>query len=302
MHVTSVKGIGTAKGKVILLGEHAVVHGSPALALAIDRGVRVTGEKVSGPLTLSVPGKQNRIAAGDGSMEGRALAALADEIGIPCNGAQLVAEVAIPTRAGLGSSAALAAACTRALVSLFDVDISDVRLFEAVQSSERVFHGTPSGLDATVALNGGILAFSREHGMRKITASPPPLLVVNSKECGDTKTTVAHFAERLTATGDEGTRRLSRISQLVAQGIHALERADLETLGTAMNENQAHLSWFGVSTARLDGIIEMALRTGALGAKLTGGGGGGCAVVLTKPGDSKVSQTLAEAGFEVMAI
>jgi mevalonate kinase len=302
MPVASVKGIGTAKGKVILLGEHAVVHGSPALALAIDRGVRVTAEKGSGPLTLSIPGKQNRIIAGGESMEGRALKALANEIGIPCHGAQLVAEVAIPTRAGLGSSAALAAACTRALVALFGVDLSAVRLFEAVQSSERVFHGTPSGLDATVALNGGILVFSREHGMRKITASPPPLLVVHSKECGDTKTTVARFAERLTATGDEGARRLSRISQLVEQGIRALEQADLETLGTAMNENQTHLSWFGVSTERLDGIVEMALRAGALGAKLTGGGGGGCAVILTKPGDTAVSRTLAQAGFEVMAI
>jgi mevalonate kinase len=157
-------------------------------------------------------------------------------------------------------------------------------------------------LDATVALNGGILVFSREHGMRKITASPPPLLVADSNEFGDTKTTVARFAERLAETGDEGAGRISRISQLVEQGIQAVEHADLEKLGTAMNENHTHLSWFGVSTARLDEIVEMALRAGALGAKLTGGGGGGCAVILTKPGDVAVRRKLEDADFKVMAV
>ncbi len=302
MNNLSSKVIGTAKGKVILLGEHAVVHGSPALALAIDNGVRVTAEKIPGPFTLSVPGKQRRIVAGSESMEGRALGELANEIGIPSNGVQLVAKLDIPTRAGLGSSAALAAACARALVSLFGVDISDARLFEAVQSSERVFHGTPSGLDATVALNGGILVFSRGHGMRKITASPPPLLVVHSNEFGDTKTTVARFAERLAETGAEGVGRLSRISQLVEQGIQALEHTDLEKLGTAMNENHTHLSWFGVSTEKLDEIVKTAIRAGALGAKLTGGGGGGCAVILTKPGDIAVRRKLEDADFKVLDI
>lgn len=302
MSKVSSNGIGTARGKVILLGEHAVVHGSPALALAIPSGVRVTAEKTAGPLTLYIHGRDDRVIAGNGSMESHALLLLAKQIGIPSEDVHLVAEVDIPTRAGLGSSAALAAACARALVSLFDIDISDTRLFEAVQSSEGVFHGTPSGLDATVALHGGILVFSREQGMRKISAPPPPLLVVHSNECGDTKTTVARFSERLAETGEEGQGRLSRISQLVEHGIRALVHGDLEKLGQAMNENHHHLAWFGVSTDRLDRIVKLALAAGALGAKLTGGGGGGCAVVLTKPGDTLVSAKLAQAGFEVIGI
>jgi mevalonate kinase len=247
-------------------------------------------------------GRADRVVAGNETMEGQALERLAKKIGIASDGVRLVAKVDIPTRAGLGSSAALAAACARALVSLFNIDISDAHLYEAVQSSERVFHGTPSGLDATVALQGGILVFSREQGMRKISATPPPLLVVHSKEFGDTKTTVARFSERLAETGEEGYGRLSQISQLVERGIRALECGDLEKLGQAMNENHTHLSWFGVSTEMLDRIVKLALEAGALGAKLTGGGGGGCAVVLTKPGDTLVSEKLVQAGFEVMDI
>jgi mevalonate kinase len=138
--------------------------------------------------------------------------------------------------------------------------------------------------------------------MRRITATPPPLLVVHSKEYGDTKTTVARFSERLALTGQEGSDRLARMSHLVEQGIRALEHDDLETLGQVMDENHTHLSWFGVSTKTLDGIVKLAREAGALGAKLTGGGGGGCAVILTKPGDTAIGRKLEDGGFEVMDI
>ncbi len=291
------EAVGQAKGKIILLGEHAVVHGSPALASAIDRGVRVIAKTSDHGLTLTINGLPRKVAAGDKSLEGQALEQLALYLGLNSKGAHLDVNVEIPTRAGLGSSAAIAAACARALASLFETNPKEVDLYNAVQASEKVFHGNPSGLDATIALKGGVLVFSRAKGAHPIFPMPLPLLVIYSKEPGDTRETVAHFAARLKQFETEGKDRLSRIARLVELGQIALEQGDLAGLGQVMNENQDHLAWFGVSTPTLDHISKLARQKGALGAKLTGGGGGGCAVVLTRPDDTTVAHGLSEAGF-----
>ena len=94
MH-SSGTGIGEAKGKVILLGEHAVVHGAPALAMSVNRGVRVTASEATGPLTLTVAGRSDPVIAGDGSTEGEALEQLAGKLGIQPGGVSLFAEMHI---------------------------------------------------------------------------------------------------------------------------------------------------------------------------------------------------------------
>ncbi len=302
--MNSAKGsaLGHSGGKVILLGEHAVVHGSNAVAMGIRPGVRVTASRESQDLVLCVPGWKSSFAANDGSREGEAIRQLVRALGLEPEGILLEAEFEIPTRAGLGSSAALACAAAHAIVSLADIEVDGEGLFNAIQASERVFHGNPSGLDARVALDKGMVLFSRSEGTRPITAQPPPMLVFHSGEQGDTHTTVALFAERLKETGNDGASRLSRIKALVDRGVDALARGDLEALGEVMKENHAQLTWFGMSTPSLDKIVRTALDAGALGAKLTGGGGGGCAVVLTQPHDTTVAQRIVAAGFEQVEI
>ncbi|MCP4601530.1 MAG: mevalonate kinase [Proteobacteria bacterium] len=302
MTLKTSEAVGRASGKVILLGEHAVVHGSYALALGIKRGVRISARESSGALSLSVRNWDRCFKVDDGTREGQALEKLVRALGIEPDGISLEALFEIPTRAGLGSSAALSAAAARAIVSLRKIEATQERLFEAVQAAERVFHGNPSGLDAKAALQGGVLLFSRSQGVRPVDAAAPPLLVVHSGQEGDTHETVARFTARLKESGKEGASRLSRISSLVERGVTALKQGDLKTLGQLMNENQEQLSWFGVSTTTLDRISRLALEAGALGAKLTGGGGGGCAVVLTEPGDTSVVRQLASAGFKSVDI
>ncbi|MCP4674959.1 MAG: mevalonate kinase [Deltaproteobacteria bacterium] len=298
--MTSTKGptVGHSGGKVILLGEHAVVHGSYAVAMGIRPGVRVSARREGEDLVLSIPRWESSFAANDGSREGEAIRQLVCALGLEPEGMLLEAEFEIPARAGLGSSAALACAAARAIVSLTDIEMDKIGLFNAIQASERVFHGNPSGLDARVALDEGVVLFSRSEGARPITAQPPPLHVFHSGEQGDTYTTVARFAKRLKETGDEGASRLLRISLLVDRGVDALARGDFEALGEVMNENQDQLAWFGMSTPNLNKIVRTALEAGALGAKLTGGGGGGCAVVLTRSDDTTVARRVAAAGFE----
>jgi mevalonate kinase len=214
----------------------------------------------------------------------------------------LAIEVAaeVPSRAGLGASAAVAAAVARALCAWSGREVSKALLFDAVQASERVFHGNPSGLDASVALYGGAIVFSKRDGARPITAPAIPLLIVHSGEHGETRREVARVARMIDARPEEARARLGRIAALVEGGIAALGEGDLETLGGLMNQNHDHLSWFGVSTPSLDHIVDTARRAGAWGAKMTGSGGGGVAIVLAPEKRRRIATTLKTAGYSVM--
>lgn len=290
---------GAACGKAILLGEHAVVHNKPALAVGIPLGVRVVAEPSAGSLALAVSPWGLMTTVGDGTRVGEALAALTAALGMTGDGLKLVAEASLPPGAGLGSSAALAAAAARALAASCSIELDDVKLFSAVQAAERIFHGNPSGLDAAVAIHGGVLRYDRKQGIKQLAVEAPPLVAIHSGTTGNTREMVAHFANRLAEHPREGGRRLARIANLVESGIAAIESEALRELGLAMTECHEHLAWFGVSTEELDRICQIALQAGALGAKLTGGGGGGCAIALVEPGNRKpVAEAIADAGFQ----
>jgi mevalonate kinase len=295
------KPIGSASGKVILLGEHAVVHGAPALATGIPLGVRVEATSHDGPTRVRIESWNLDAAVNDGTPVGNALLALLEELGVTERGASLIGESRVPPRAGLGSSAALGTAIVRALAAFHDLEIDDDRVFTAVQASERVFHGNPSGLDAAVAIHGGVLRFDRENGAEPLRAEPPPIVVAHSGTEGRTAQTVAGFARQLADRAAEGQLRLARMAELTQIGVRAIGGNRLAELGAAMNECHEQLAWFGVSTDDLDHICDVARASGALGAKLTGGGGGGCAVALVDPADARaVADAIAAAGFEVV--
>jgi mevalonate kinase len=291
--------VGRSGGKVILLGEHAVVHGSPAIALCLPDKTRVTARFAPGPTALEVPAWALTARVDGGGPADEALRGLVDALGAPREGLLLAGESALPARAGLGASASIAAASARAILAILGRDPSSATLHEAVQASERAFHGTPSGVDAAAVLGDGVIRFSRAEGVASLDVPAPALVVVYTGSPGDTGVTVAVFAARLASEPAEGARRLDAIRAIVERGVGALERGDAPALGRLMDENQAHLAWFGVSTAALDRACAEARAAGALGAKLTGGGGGGCAIALVRPADrSRVAARLRAAGFE----
>jgi mevalonate kinase len=267
-----------APGKVILLGEHAVVHGQPAIVASIERGVRVTVVPRPGGATgTSLAARDPRLA--DAIRLAARLSGVEDGFDVEVEGD-------LPVAMGLGSSAALAVALLRALAASTGRALDDASAARNAHEIERLFHGTPSGVDGTAAAYGGVLWFEagREPGHARITlAAPLPLLVVLSRTPHTTARTVGGLRERAARSPAVYRPVLAAIGELVAGARGALERGDRALLGELMTMNHGLLRACGVSTAELDAIVECALQEGALGAKLTGAGGGGAVVAL--PGD-----------------
>jgi len=273
---------GHAFGKVILLGEHAVVYGAPALAAELDRGVQAVAR--------AAPADRLRIGErvsleGDGSELARALAALRASLGAPPHAVD--AELEMPAGAGLGASAALGVAIARAVLEAHEPELaltapaSRARVLEAASAWERVFHGNPSGIDAAAAEWGGCIRYSRAAGSERVAVRRPlPLVVAVAGPPASTKEMVEGVA-RLSARRPEIVNKaVAGITALVENARLCIEAGDLPGLGKLMDLNQMLLSGLMVSTESIEAACESARRAGALGAKLTGAGGGGCVIAL----------------------
>jgi mevalonate kinase len=284
-------GSGFGRGKVILLGEHAVVHGEPALAGALARGVRAAA--AAGPAQLRVAPWGIEARPDGAAPVDRAFAAILAATG--AGPATVTAAAEIPVSAGLGSSAALAAAVARALCA------DEARVAEAVAASERVFHGNPSGVDAAMALGGGFGRFTRAAGLVRFVAAPVTLCVANTGRRRDTGALVAGVGARLAARPADTGALLRAIGVLVDEGIAALRGGDPVAFGAVMDRNQAALADLGVSCAEIETACALAKGAGALGAKLTGAGGGGCVVALAPGREDAVLAAWRGAGLEAFA-
>jgi mevalonate kinase len=271
------KGFGA--GKVILLGEHSVVYGYPALAGPISHGVVAHGEPartchVDSPAALTPEQRKVLLTA---------FTRAAETCGKPQVNVRLEAD--LPLSMGLGSSAALSVACAKVLLQAGGRAQTPVAVARVAWEMEKVFHGTPSGVDHTASAVGQLILYRRkpgaEHGRAQVVKSPKPVrvLVALAGERSPTKTTVAGLRERQARWSQRYTRLFREIGKLAAEGAKAVEAGDLEGLGDAMNCNHGLLAALGLSSGSLDDMVHRLRAAGALGAKLTGAGGNGGAVV-----------------------
>jgi mevalonate kinase len=197
----------------------------------------------------------------------------------------------------------MAVASARALAEAAGHLLAPDQLFEAAMAAERVFHGNPSGLDHAVAIHGGLMHFVRGNPprMRSVALGGHFRLLVAQVEAGaDTGRMVASVAA-LREAHPVARALCADIGALVAEAETALTAGDQAAVGRLMNLNHGLLSALGVSTASLDAAVHAARAAGALGAKLTGAGGGGCMVALvtddTAPAVAAALAPLARALF-----
>ncbi|HVZ33482.1 MAG TPA: mevalonate kinase [Polyangiaceae bacterium] len=276
-----------AGGKVILLGEHAVVFGHRAVVIGLERGARAC-VRAADEAEIVLGAQRHRLSAdSDGTSEApaaRAYRALLRHLGAPALAAE--AQLEIPPGAGVGSSAALGVALGRAIIDWMRESGRPVpgSLAAAALAWENVFHGNASGVDTAAAELGGCLSFRRGEGARRLRLAQPIELIVALVEPGaSTRRMVERVAEWRSANPARCDALLGEIGELVKLAEGALETGDLTALGGSMSQNHQLLAELGVSTAKLDRVCRDALESGALGAKLTGAGGGGCAVILVTP-------------------
>jgi mevalonate kinase len=288
-----VSAVGFAPGKVILLGEHAVVFGRPALAATLPFGVTIRAEQASaGGIQLTgrdVP-RDDRIQ--------KAAALVAAAVGV--QNASAIVETELTPGGGLGSSAAFAIALTKALASLSGRRLSHEELAAIGLRTEELFHGRPSGVDPTVIAWGGIIRYWKGPPPRveRITARRRVPIVIGMT--GLRRSTGHHvlgLAQRVAAEPAVYDPWIDRLGELAAGAGADLESGDLTALGGRMNEAHELLRQCGVSIDALDVIAQAARSAGALGAKLTGAGGGGAAIALA-PDPEPVLAAIREKGFE----
>jgi mevalonate kinase len=214
----------------------------------------------------------------------------------------------LPGFSGLGASAASSVAIARAIAQELHMKIADEKINQVAYEAEKAYAGNPSGIDNTAATYGGLMWFKKNMGggqdmVERLSIEEPVEIVIGSTgKVANTKGMVEGVAERKSKNPQKYNAIFKRAEELCYEGRAALDFFSLKKVGELMNENHRLLQEIEVSSKELDFLVELARKQGAIGAKLTGGGGGGCMVALT-PGkelQAKVASAFKTAGFEYL--
>ncbi len=292
-----------AFGKLILIGEHAVVYGCPAIAAGIDKGARAWAKRSEHISRLSLGVSQ--VTADDESETARAFVALLERL-YEATHERTALEVDVtldlPPGVGLGASAAIAVAIARAACDAVRVQPESQLILEAANAWESVFHGNPSGIDVAAAMAQQPIWFVKGSAPTPLPcAAPLCLAVALAGPPAATHRMVSKVRELHDQHPPEFRQAIDRIGDLAARARQALACSELVELGRCFNENQRELQALGVSTPDLEGACDVARAAGALGAKLTGAGGGGAVIALCDSSAERVLEAWSSRGIQAFA-
>ena len=304
-------GRGSGFGKTILFGEHFVVHGVPGIASAVDSAADATVKKAQKGINIT-----DKRSGAKGYAEKKKLQQLESIENMLATMGMDPKEIALkiwlggnlPGFSGLGASAASSVAIARAISEEFNLDLSSERINDVAYEAEKAYAGNPSGIDNTAATFGGLIWFKKDlaGGPNMIEQlsirEPVEIVICNTGIVANTKAMVAGVAERKKQNPDKYAAIFGQAEELAHKGRRALKEFDLRQVGELMDENHRLLQEIEVSCKELDYLVDLAREIGAFGAKMTGGGGGGCMLALT-PG-KKLQEAVAGAmeneGFKVL--
>jgi mevalonate kinase len=287
---------GTSHAKVILIGEHAVVYGMPAIALPLtDIAMTATLSKRTAGQVIIGSEYQGPLSEMAEVYEGirQLITRLLRYFGVPSLPFTLRINSAIPQERGMGSSAASAIAIVRAFFAFFEEALDEATLQRWANIEESITHGSPSGVDAATTANDTPIWFVKGQQPEKIPMHlNATLIMADTGVHGQTGLAISVVREALMNDAKNTQAHIDALGELTFQTKQALVDNDLHALGHAMNSAQAHLDGLGISHPKLDKLITVARHAGALGAKLTGGGVGGAMLALA-PDDETTSQIIA---------
>jgi mevalonate kinase len=277
----------SAPGKIILFGEHAVVYGRPALAIPVTQvqATATVSENSRGGVWIEAPNVS--LSCGLSSLAAdHPLAATVHSVfstlGIARPPACTVyIQSTIPVAAGLGSGAAVSVAVLRALSAFLGQPLPDQQVNRLAFETEKLHHGTPSGIDNTVVTYARPVYFVKSKPIRTFRVGAAFTIVIGDTGISaPTKESVAAVRKLWKADPSRWEKIFDRVGELAWDARQAIECGNPAELGRLMNANQALLQGLTVSSLELDQLIETARKSGALGAKLSGGGRGGNMIAL----------------------
>ena len=292
-------------------GEQFVVLGAPAVAMAVTLYSKIdvrpskSGEiEVTADIPLHLVGDANKGSSAANNQElleplRLAAGATLDYLASRERSIAVDANCEIPIGAGLGSSASTTVATISAVAKSRGTQLDRREIFKLAFIPENYLHGHPSGVDQATCTYGGIIQFRKSSKIKPIKVKRPPMILVcDSGAHRSTKALVGSVVKRSQNQADRFQTHLEEMTSLSNSVAKALKDEDDNELGSLMNRNHELLRQIGVSTPLLDRLVAIAQKSGALGAKLTGAGGGGCmiAVCADKKSQSSVARELRRGG------
>jgi len=310
----------SAPGKIILFGEHAVVYGQPAIAVPLSQ------VRARAVVTANLPAGQKGIAHPVSPQPGLSSVIVdAPDISLRTTLADLPAQhplaravllvfealgvsqppscsvrirSTIPLASGLGSGAAVSVAVIRALSAFLGHPLPLEQVSALAFEVEKIHHGTPSGIDNSVVTFNKPVYYQRGRPV-EILKLPAAfhILVANSGVPSPTAVVVGDVRRGWQADPSGYEAQFAAIGDLSRQARQLIESGSPHSLGPLMFQNHALLSQLDVSYPQLDALVEAARDSGALGAKMSGGGRGGAMIALVQEQNAaRVAAALQEAG------
>lgn len=296
------RGVGTAVGKIILMGEHAVVYGEPALSIPFPAAfTKVIVDSGQGDVEIDCHFYKGYLKDSKEKLDGikTMIEKIVFDLDRELKDFDISIETSIPVERGMGSSAAVAVATTKALYDYFDRELSKEDLIKYSDISEKIIHGNPSGLDAATIIGEESLYYIKgEKFMPFDFVLDGYLVVADSGEIGNTKEAVAGVKSLLDRDYINTKKIIEDLGSLADEAKKFMEENNPLGLGQAMRNAQRLLNSLGVSNDNLEKLVGRAMKDGALGAKLTGGGLGGSMIALasSKEDAEKIANGLLDEG------
>jgi mevalonate kinase len=306
----------SAPGKLMLLGEHAVVYNRPCLVTAVDQRMRTTVEFLdSQDFELEAPDvnvtayKKSLSDLGVGDVPKGAqfvevaVKNIAEKYPLK-SGIRVTTVSEFSSQFGFGSSSASTVCTIKAISELLNLNLTQKEIFDLAFKTVLDIQGKGSGFDVAAAVFGGTLYFvTGGKVIEPLKISSLPLMVGYSGIKADTVTLINKVKESFAGRETRLEEIYDGIKKLVEEARKVLLMEDWVSFGDLMNKNQQYLNELGVSISKLDDMINISLSAGAYGAKLSGAGGGDCMIaVCAKDKEQLIKAGIIQAGGEVINV
>lgn len=278
-------GVGVAHSKIILVGEHMVVHGKPAIALPFPLHIKTEISRYEGEIVIESQLYTGVLSQMPERLKGieRLILDTITHLKQEVKDMKIKIFSEIPIGQGLGSSAAAGVSVVRALFNYFSEILERKDLERLVNQAEVYAHGKPSGIDMMTVLSDWPIYFVLNNEIEVLEKIPSFYFVVgDTGNPGDTKTAVSNVGDLKQQNPEYMNEIMCKIEEIVIQSKEAMEVGDLDKLGILLSLNHLYLKKLHVSDNLLDQLVDEAKLAGALGAKMTGGGLGGCMIALAQ--------------------